>query len=117
MIEPDRWDSVLSRARGTIYRNTERIRSNALLNLLEVGPDPVTRRRIGKGANNGGPPDRGVVPMFCRKPGLGKDPLTWSRPGGKAARWRSRRLRQLGKSSQPIETKWADLAPVGKIVA
>jgi hypothetical protein len=24
---------------------------------------------------------------------------------------------QLGKSSQPIETKWADLAPVGKIVA
>jgi hypothetical protein len=27
------------------------------------------------------------------------------------------RLRQLGKSSQPIETKWADLAPVGKIVA
>jgi hypothetical protein len=45
----------------------------------------------------------------------GKDPLTWSRLGGKAARWRSRRLRQLGKSSQPIETKWADLAPVGKI--
>jgi hypothetical protein len=28
---------------------------------------------------------------------------------------RTRRLRQLGKSSQPIETKWADLAPVGKI--
>jgi hypothetical protein len=27
------------------------------------------------------------------------------------------RLRQLGKPSQPIETKWADLAPVGKIVA
>src|SRR5262244_715675 len=24
---------------------------------------------------------------------------------------------QFGKSSQPIETKWADLAPVGKIVA
>ena len=34
-----------------------------------------------------------------------------------AARWRSRRLRQLGKSSQPIETKLADLAPVGKIAA
>jgi hypothetical protein len=30
---------------------------------------------------------------------------------------RTRRLRQLGKSSQPIETKWADLAPVGKIAA
>ena len=55
--------------------------------------------------------------MLCRKPQLGKDPLAWSRLGGKAARWRSRRLRQLGKSSQPIETKWADLAPVGKIVA
>src|SRR6516165_11089247 len=48
---------------------------------------------------------------------IGKDPLTWSRLGGKAARWRSRRLRQLGKSSQPSETKWADLAPVGKIAA
>jgi len=24
---------------------------------------------------------------------------------------------QLGESSQPIETKWADLAPVGKIAA
>src|SRR5215831_16153923 len=43
MLEPHQWDSVLSRARGTIYRNTERISSNALLNLLEVGPDPVTR--------------------------------------------------------------------------
>ena len=69
------------------------------------------------GPHNGVPPDRGVAPMFCRKPQLGTDPLTWSRLGGKAARWRSRRLRQLGKSSQPIETKWADLAPVGKIAA
>ena len=43
--EPDQWDSVLSRARGTIYRGTECISSNALLSLLEVGPDPVTRRR------------------------------------------------------------------------
>jgi hypothetical protein len=32
----------------------------------------------------------------------------------KAAWWRSGRLRQLGKSSQPIEAKWADFAPVGK---
>ena len=37
MLEPDQWDRVLSHARGTIYRNTERISSNALLNLLEVG--------------------------------------------------------------------------------
>src|SRR6516165_11975224 len=48
MLEPDQWDSVLSRARGTIYRNIERISSNALLNLLEVGPDPITRQRMGK---------------------------------------------------------------------
>jgi len=48
MLPPDQWDTVLSRARGTIYRNTERISSNALLNLLEVGPDPVTRQRMGK---------------------------------------------------------------------
>jgi predicted phosphoadenosine phosphosulfate sulfurtransferase len=36
MLEPDQWDAVLSRVSGTIY--TERISSNALLNLLEVGP-------------------------------------------------------------------------------
>src|SRR5262249_10648310 len=33
-------------------------------------------------------------------------------PDWERTRWRSRRLRQLGKSSQPIETKWADLAPL-----
>jgi hypothetical protein len=32
----------------------------------------------------------------------------------KAAQWRLGRPRQLGKSSQPIETKWGDFAPVGK---
>jgi hypothetical protein len=34
MLEPDEWDSVLGRITGTIYRNTERISSNALLNLF-----------------------------------------------------------------------------------
>ena len=29
------------------YRGTERISSNALLNLLEVGADPVTRQKLG----------------------------------------------------------------------
>jgi hypothetical protein len=48
MLEPDQWDAVLSRVSGTIYRKTERISSNALLNLLEVGPDPVIRQRVGK---------------------------------------------------------------------
>jgi hypothetical protein len=46
MLEPDQWDVVLSRVSGTIYRGTERISSNALLNLLEVGPDPVLRMKV-----------------------------------------------------------------------
>ena len=48
MVEPDQWDAVLSRVGGTIYRGTERISSNALLNLLEVGPDPVIRQKVAK---------------------------------------------------------------------
>jgi hypothetical protein len=44
MAEPDQWDAVLSRITGTVCRGTERISSNALLNLSEVGPDPVTRQ-------------------------------------------------------------------------
>jgi hypothetical protein len=48
MLELDQWDAVLSRISGTIYRNTERISSNALLNLLEVGLDPVTRQKVAK---------------------------------------------------------------------
>jgi len=48
MLEPDQWDRVLGSVTGTIYRGTERVSSNALLNLLEVGPDPVTRQRMGK---------------------------------------------------------------------
>jgi hypothetical protein len=36
MLEPDQWDAVLSRITGTVYRGTERISSNALLNLLEA---------------------------------------------------------------------------------
>ena len=46
MLEPDQRDAVLSRVSGTIYRGTERISSNALLNLVEVGPDPVTRQKV-----------------------------------------------------------------------
>jgi hypothetical protein len=48
MLEPDQWEDVLSKITGTVYRGTERISSNALLNLLEVGPDPVTRQRVAK---------------------------------------------------------------------
>jgi hypothetical protein len=48
MLEPDQWDAVLSRVTGTVYRGTERISSNALLNLLEVGPDPIARQRMAK---------------------------------------------------------------------
>jgi len=38
MLEPDQWDAVLSRITGTIYRGTERISSNALLNAPTLGP-------------------------------------------------------------------------------
>jgi len=48
MLEPDQWDAVLSRVTGTIYRGTERISSNALLNALEVSLDPVTRQKVAK---------------------------------------------------------------------
>ena len=48
MLEPDQWDAVLSRITGAVYRGTERISSNALLNLLEVGPDPVIRQKVAK---------------------------------------------------------------------
>src|SRR5262245_65723222 len=48
MLEHDQWDAVLSRVSGTVYRGTERISSNALLNLLEVDPDPVTRQKVAK---------------------------------------------------------------------
>ena len=40
MLEPDEWDSVLGSVTGTIYRGTERISSNALLNALGVPNDP-----------------------------------------------------------------------------
>jgi hypothetical protein len=48
MLEPDQWDSVLGRITGTICRGTERISSNALLNALQVGPDPVIRQKVAK---------------------------------------------------------------------
>ena len=37
MLEPNEWESVLSGASGTIYRGTERISSNRLLDLLGRG--------------------------------------------------------------------------------
>jgi hypothetical protein len=48
MLEPDQWEDALSKVTGMVYRGTERISSNALLNLLEVGPAPVTRQKVAK---------------------------------------------------------------------
>jgi hypothetical protein len=39
MLEPDQWVSVPGSITGTVYRGTERISSNALLNLIQVGSD------------------------------------------------------------------------------
>src|SRR5262249_9015765 len=51
MLEPDQWDSALSRARGPIYHNTERISSNAVRPLHSkyfrlCDPHPITENRI-----------------------------------------------------------------------
>jgi hypothetical protein len=51
MLEPDQWESVLGGITGVVYRGTERISSNAVLNLLEVDPDPVTRQKVAKRYN------------------------------------------------------------------
>jgi hypothetical protein len=48
MLEPEQWNSALSSITGALVRGTERISSNAVLNLLEVGPDPVLRQRVAK---------------------------------------------------------------------
>jgi hypothetical protein len=48
MLELDQWDAVLSRVTGTIYRSTERVSTAHCFDLLELGPDPVTRQKIGK---------------------------------------------------------------------
>jgi hypothetical protein len=53
MLELDQWEAALSRVIGKVYRGTERISSNALLNLLEVGPDPIIRQRVAKRHNFG----------------------------------------------------------------
>jgi hypothetical protein len=41
MLEPDQWDMVLGSITGTVYRGTERISSNALLNLAALVADRV----------------------------------------------------------------------------
>jgi hypothetical protein len=51
MLEPDQWDAVLSRITGKVYRGTERISSNVLLNALEVGADPIIRQKVAKRKN------------------------------------------------------------------
>ena len=48
MLEPDQWDEVLSRITGTLVRGTERVSTAYCLDLLEVGPDPSTRQKVGK---------------------------------------------------------------------
>jgi hypothetical protein len=52
MLEPEHWNSAFSSITGTLVRGTERVSSNALLNLLETGPDPSTRQKVGKRTNS-----------------------------------------------------------------
>jgi hypothetical protein len=48
MLEADQWPRVLANLQGTVVRGTERISSNALLDVLQVDPDPGTRQRVAK---------------------------------------------------------------------
>jgi hypothetical protein len=48
MLEHDQWDAILSRITGTVYLSTERVSTAYCLDLLDVGPDPVLRQRVGK---------------------------------------------------------------------
>jgi hypothetical protein len=41
-------DQVLSRITGTIIRGVERVATAQCLDLLGVGPDPVTRQKVAK---------------------------------------------------------------------
>ena len=48
MLEPEHWNSALSSISGTLVRGTERVATAQCLDLLGVGPDPVTRQRMAK---------------------------------------------------------------------
>ena len=48
MLEAEYWNSALSSITGTLYRSTERVSTAHCLDLLEVGPDPSTRQKVGK---------------------------------------------------------------------
>ena len=48
MLELEQWNSALSSITGTLVRGTGRISTAHCLDLLEVGPDPSTRQKVGK---------------------------------------------------------------------
>ena len=48
MLEFEHWNSALSSITGTRVRGTERVSTAYCLDLLEVGPDPVLRQKVGK---------------------------------------------------------------------
>ena len=48
MLQPEHWNSALSSITGTLVRGTERVSTAHCLDLLEVGPDPSTRQKVGK---------------------------------------------------------------------
>jgi hypothetical protein len=82
MLEPDQWEDVFSRVTGTVYRGTERISSNALLHLLEVGPDPVLRQKVGKRLVSHMRRLGWIGPRAMRIPGTtGTVQGYWRRPG------------------------------------
>jgi hypothetical protein len=51
----------LSHITGTVYRGTELISSNVLLNLMQVGCEPVLQQKVGTKTLS---PGAGIAPAF-----------------------------------------------------
>ena len=82
MLEPEQWNSALSNVAGALVRGTERISSNAVLNVLDVGPDPVLRQRMAKRVASHMRRLRWSGPRGMRIPGTtGTVQGYWRRPG------------------------------------
>jgi hypothetical protein len=82
MLGLEQWNSTLSSITGTLVRGTERVTSNALLNVLEVGPDPVTRQKVGKRIVSHMRRLGWTGPLAMRIPGTtGTVQGYWRRPG------------------------------------
>jgi hypothetical protein len=80
-----------------VYRGTERISSNVLLNALEVGGDPIVRQKVAKRKN------------FAPSPPLKKNLSSPPAPAGWAARIEMRRTRWRLVLIQSSGRRWQNV--------